>query len=71
MRVGDLVDGPDEIDPAWLQGRQRVGVTTGASAPEILVRRGVDRISFLTDAEVSQVVGVEEGVSIPLPKGLA
>ncbi len=71
MRVGDLVDGPDEIDPAWLQGRQRVGVTTGASAPEILVRRGVDRISFLTDAEVSQVVGVEEGVSFPLPKGLA
>ena len=69
--MGDLVDGPDEIDPAWLQGRQRVGVTTGASAPEILVRRGVDRISFLTDAEVSQVVGVEEGVSFPLPKGLA
>ena len=69
--MGDLVDGPDEIDPAWLQGRQRVGVTTGASAPEILVRRGGDRISFLTDAEVSQVVGVEEGVSFPLPKGLA
>ena len=71
MRVGDLVDGPDEIDPAWLHGRQRIGVTAGASAPEILVRRVVDRINSLTGAEVLQVVGVEEGVSFPLPKGLA
>ncbi len=68
---GYLIDGPEEIDPAWLQGKQRIGVTAGASAPEILVRRVVDRIRELTGAEVGQLAGVEEGVSFPLPKGLA
>jgi len=69
--AGYLIDGPEEIDPAWLQGKQRIGVTAGASAPEILVRRVVDRIRELTGAEVGQLAGVEEGVSFPLPKGLA
>jgi 4-hydroxy-3-methylbut-2-enyl diphosphate reductase len=68
---GHLIDGPEEIDPAWLQGKQRIGVTAGASAPEILVGRVVDRIRELTGAEVGQLAGVEEGVSFPLPKGLA
>jgi 4-hydroxy-3-methylbut-2-en-1-yl diphosphate reductase len=68
---GYLIDGPDEIDPAWLPGKQRIGVTAGASAPEILVQRVVDRIRELTGAEVGQLAGVEEGVSFPLPKGLA
>ena len=68
---GYLIDGPEEIDPAWLQGKQRIGVTAGASAPEILVRRVVDRIGELTGAEVGQLTGVEEGVSFPLPRGLA
>ncbi|QLQ24575.1 MAG: 4-hydroxy-3-methylbut-2-enyl diphosphate reductase [Dechloromonas sp.] len=68
---GYLVDGPDEIDPAWLQGKQRIGVTAGASAPEILVRRVVDRIRSLTGAEVSQLAGVDEGVTFPLPRELA
>ena len=67
---GYLIDGPDEIDPAWLQGKQRIGVTAGASAPEILVRRVVDRIRELTGAEVGQLAGVEEGVSFPLPRDL-
>lgn len=47
------------------------GVTAGASAPEILVRRVVDHIKELTGAEVGQLVGVEEGDLFPLPKGLA
>jgi 4-hydroxy-3-methylbut-2-enyl diphosphate reductase len=68
---GYLVDGPDEIDPGWLAGKTRVGVTAGASAPEILVRRVVDRIRSLTGAEVGSLEGVDEGVSFPLPKGLA
>jgi len=68
---GYLVDGPEEIEPAWLAGKQKIGVTAGASAPEILVQRVVDRISALTGAEVGQLAGVEEGVSFPLPKGLA
>jgi 4-hydroxy-3-methylbut-2-enyl diphosphate reductase len=67
---GYLVDGPDEIDPVWLAGKERIGVSAGASAPEILVRPVVDRIRSLTEAEVGQLAGVEEGVSFPLPKGL-
>jgi len=47
------------------------GVTAGASAPEILVRRVVDRIKELTGAEVGQLVGVEEGDLFLLPNGLA
>ena len=66
-----LIDGPTEIDPTWLAGKQNIGVTAGASAPEILVQRVVDRIRELTGAEVGQRAGVEEGVSFPLPKGLA
>ncbi len=69
--AGYLIDGPDEIDPAWLAGKHNIGVTAGASAPEILVKKVVDRISLLTGATVSQVTGIEEGVSFPLPKELA
>jgi 4-hydroxy-3-methylbut-2-enyl diphosphate reductase len=54
-----------------LAGKQRIGVTAGASAPEILVRWAVDRIKALTGPEVGQPAEVEEGVSFPLPKGLA
>jgi 4-hydroxy-3-methylbut-2-en-1-yl diphosphate reductase len=69
--AGYLVDGPKEIDPAWLAGKQRIGVTAGASAPEILVKKVADRIRELTGALAGQLAGVEEGVSFPLPKGLA
>ncbi|MGB7503468.1 MAG: hypothetical protein WBM25_13825, partial [Azonexus sp.] len=51
--------GRQEIDPAWLHGKQRIEVSAGASAPEILVQRVVDRISLLTGAEVGQLAGVE------------
>jgi 4-hydroxy-3-methylbut-2-enyl diphosphate reductase len=66
-----LLDGPDEIEPAWLEGKTKIGVSAGASAPEILVRQVVDRIVGLTGAEVTQLAGVEENVSFPLPKELA
>jgi len=66
-----LLDGPDEILPAWLAGKKKVGVTAGASAPEILVQRVVDRIRELGAAEVEHLAGVEEGVSFPLPRELA
>ena len=65
-----LIDGPEEIDPRWLEGKHRIGVSAGASAPEILVARVVERIGGLTGAEVKQLAGVEEGVSFPLPKEL-
>jgi 4-hydroxy-3-methylbut-2-enyl diphosphate reductase len=66
-----LIDGADEIDPAWLEGKRKVGVTAGASAPEVLVQRVVDRIKMLSGAGVVQLDGVVEGVSFPLPKELA
>lgn len=66
-----LVDGADEINPGWLIGKQRIGVTAGASAPEILVQQVVDRIEGLSGATVLQLAGVEEGVSFPLPRELA
>ena len=66
-----LIDGADEIKPEWLEGKCKVGVTAGASAPEILVQRVVDRLQSLAGAEVLQLAGVEEGVSFPLPKELA
>jgi len=67
---GYLVDGPEEVEPNWLAGKKRVGVSAGASAPEILVKRVIDRIQALAGAEVTQMLGVEEGVSFPLPKEL-
>ena len=65
-----LIDGPDEIDESWLEGKRKIGVTAGASAPEILVLRVVGRVRELTGATIEQLAGVEEGVSFPLPKGL-
>ncbi len=65
-----LVDGAAEIQESWLAGKQRIGVTAGASAPEVLVQDVVDRICTLTQAKVEQLDGVEEGVSFPLPREL-
>jgi 4-hydroxy-3-methylbut-2-enyl diphosphate reductase len=65
-----LVDGADSIDPAWIAGRQRVGVTAGASAPEVLVDAVVNRLRELGAASVRPLSGVEENVVFPLPKGL-
>lgn len=66
-----LVDGPDEIDSCWLTGKSNIGISAGASAPEILVSRVVDRINSLTGAAVTQLQGVDEAVSFALPKELA
>lgn len=68
---GYLVDGPLEIQESWLEGRAKIGITAGASAPEILVDRVVERIRLLSGALVFQQNGVEENVSFPLPKELA
>jgi 4-hydroxy-3-methylbut-2-enyl diphosphate reductase len=70
---GILIDGPDEIDEAWFAGKSRIGVTAGASAPEILVRQVVDRIkmSGIGPVPVVQFEGEKEGVSFPLPRELA
>ena len=65
-----LVDSADDVDPAWLQGRQRIGVTAGASAPESLVKALIDRLRSLGASRVRVLEGVEEHVVFPLPKGL-
>ncbi|MCA1938756.1 MAG: 4-hydroxy-3-methylbut-2-enyl diphosphate reductase, partial [Dechloromonas sp.] len=66
-----LIDGAAEIDESWLAGKQRIGVTAGASAPEVLVQEVVARVRQLSGAEVAQLAGVEEGVSFALPRELA
>ncbi len=66
-----MVDNADQIDPAWIAGKSRIGVTAGASAPELLVRQVIDRLKVLSPATVRELEGVEENVTFPLPKGLA
>ena len=65
-----LVDSADDVDPAWLHGRQRIGVTAGASAPESLVQALIDRLRSLGASRVRVLEGAEEHVVFPLPKGL-
>lgn len=66
-----LIDGADAIDPAWLQGRKRIGITAGASAPEVLVQQVVDRLKELGAISVQTMPGLEESIAFPLPKGLS
>ncbi|GHU28291.1 4-hydroxy-3-methylbut-2-enyl diphosphate reductase [Betaproteobacteria bacterium] len=65
-----LVDEAEQINPAWLRGVNRIGITAGASAPEILVRRVVDSLTDGTPEKVIQLEGVEEHVTFSLPKEL-
>jgi 4-hydroxy-3-methylbut-2-enyl diphosphate reductase len=65
-----LVDSADQLDPAWLIGRRRVGVTAGASAPEVLVSALIERLKQLGAGSVRPLDGVQERVVFPLPKGL-
>jgi 4-hydroxy-3-methylbut-2-enyl diphosphate reductase len=66
-----LVDGAMEINPDWLQGKQRVGVTAGASAPEVLVEDVIEQLRRISGALVVHMSGVKEGISFPLPKELS
>lgn len=65
-----LVDGADEIRPEWLEGKQRVGVTAGASAPEVLVGQVIERLESLGAGKVVQLEGNPESVVFSLPKEL-
>ncbi len=66
-----MVDNASELKPEWLAGKSRVGVTAGASAPEILVKDLIERLKSLGADRVSNVEGIEERVTFPLPKSLA
>jgi 4-hydroxy-3-methylbut-2-en-1-yl diphosphate reductase len=66
-----LVDTASQIRPEWLAGMRRVGVTAGASAPEVLVADVITRLKSLGAASVRSLDGVQERVVFPLPKGLS
>jgi len=66
-----LVDSAEELQADWLVGKQRVGVSAGASAPENLVACVVERLRQLGQGQVLELQGVEEDVNFPLPKELS
>ncbi len=66
-----LVDGPEDLNPVWLVGKERIGVTAGASAPEVLVGQVVDRLRQCGATECKEMTGVSEAVIFPLPSELA
>jgi 4-hydroxy-3-methylbut-2-enyl diphosphate reductase len=65
-----MVDRPEDLRDEWLAGKRRVGLTAGASAPDILVRQVVERLRAMGAVSVRTVPGVEEKVHFPLPMGL-
>ena len=67
---GFMVDAADDLRPEWLEGRPRVGLTAGASAPDVLVQAVIDRLRSLGATTVRSLPGVEEHVRFPLPMGL-
>jgi 4-hydroxy-3-methylbut-2-enyl diphosphate reductase len=65
-----MVDNAAELDAAWVAGKERVGVTAGASAPEVLVQRVIDKLKALGATSVREIDGISEKVTFPLPKSL-
>ena len=66
-----MIDRADELRAEWIAGRRRVGVTAGASAPEILVQQVIARLKELGAVGVTELVGTRETIAFPMPKGLA
>jgi 4-hydroxy-3-methylbut-2-enyl diphosphate reductase len=65
-----MVDNAQELQDQWFEGKQRIGVTAGASAPEVLVQEVIDRIKAMGAISVRKMNGIEETIKFPLPKGL-
>ena len=65
-----MVDQPNDLQPEWFEGKVRVGLTAGASAPDILVQQVIERLKALGAVSVRRMEGVQETVRFPLPKGL-
>jgi 4-hydroxy-3-methylbut-2-enyl diphosphate reductase len=65
-----MVDGPDDLKAEWFAGKRTVGLTAGASAPDILVQRVIQRLRALGAVAVRSLPGVEETIHFPLPMGL-
>ncbi|BCA65643.1 4-hydroxy-3-methylbut-2-enyl diphosphate reductase [Fluviibacter phosphoraccumulans] len=69
-RKAYLIDRAEHIDASWLAGAPRIGVTAGASAPEVLVEEVIARLHALGASSVENLQGVIEDVKFPLPSGL-
>ena len=67
---GYMVDSADELQPQWFEGRSRIGLTAGASAPEILVQAVIARIKAMGAVSVQSMSAEPETIKFPLPKGL-
>ena len=66
-----MLDDAKDLKPGWFEGKQVVGVTAGASAPEVLVQAVIARLKLLGADSVSEMEGISETVTFPLPKALA
>ncbi|MDQ6924167.1 MAG: 4-hydroxy-3-methylbut-2-enyl diphosphate reductase [Pseudomonadota bacterium] len=66
-----MIDRAEELQAAWLEGRLCVGVTAGASAPDVLVRQVIERLRALGASDIAELDGVVERTVFPMPKGLA
>jgi 4-hydroxy-3-methylbut-2-enyl diphosphate reductase len=66
-----MLDDAKDLKPEWFEGKQVVGVTAGASAPEVLVQAVIARLKLLGADSVSEMEGISERVTFPLPKALA
>jgi 4-hydroxy-3-methylbut-2-enyl diphosphate reductase len=65
-----MVDNASHLDPDWIKGKTRIGVTAGASAPEVLVKEVIAKLQALGAAQVQELDGITENVVFPLPKNL-
>ena len=65
-----MIDNASQLDAAWLQGKNRIGVTAGASAPEVLVQAVIAQLKLLGGSDVEELSGIIESVTFPIPKAL-
>lgn len=65
-----LIDGPDDIRPGWLMGKENIGITAGASAPEVLVQQVIERLCSHGASAPQELPGTPETISFSLPKAL-
>ncbi len=65
-----LIDGPDDINPEWIKNRSSIGITAGASAPEVLVKQVIDKLKACGAEAPIEMDGTPENISFSLPKAL-
>ena len=65
-----LIDGPDDINPEWIKNRTSIGITAGASAPEVLVKQVIDKLKACGAEAPVEMDGTPENISFSLPKAL-